>query len=191
MSRSIDWVFGVLWLGINTIAIFAGGAIAFYISYSLGGLAGHLLEGTNEGIVAAIVAWSAMLPLLSAAVGTTQGLLLRDYLLIMQWLKATIVGGMIALALILAMSLYDSTVAITLSPFAAWLGTAIGQWWLLRSVSARANLWLIVAVGVMLLCLKLLSTVSSLPFMILPYIVTTSILMALILPTWRSSRRLT
>lgn len=187
MSRSIDWAFGLLWCAVSATAIFLGGVVAIYAGFFLGGLVGHAIEGTNEGIAGYIVFWTIAPLILSAAVGVAQGWLLRGRLPIARWFGATLGGGVIAAVITVGIGFYDRSVGTDVAPLAVWLGTAIAQRWLLKSFSPRAIGWLIapiVAGSIALIAPS--ATFPPIPFTIIPYSVTTAILIVLILQNWRS-----
>lgn len=190
MNQSIDWAFGLLWCAVSATAIFVGGFVAIYAGFFLGGLVGHAVEGTNEGIAGYVVFYTLVPLILSAAVGVAQGWLLKDRLPIAQWFGATLGGGVIAAAIIVGIGFNDASVGANAASLAVWLGTAFTQWWLLKSFSARAIGWLVVPIllisGTVQIPIALSqpnSMISQPPIIILVYGIVTAILIVWILQT--------
>ena len=190
MNQSIDWAFGLLWCAVSATAIFVGGFVAIYAGFFLGGLVGHAVEGTNEGIAGYVVFWTLVPLILSAAVGVAQGWLLKNRLPIAQWFGATLGGGVIAAAIIVGIGFNDASVGANAASLAVWLGTALAQWWLLKSFSARAIGWLVVPILLMAGTVQIPialgqpnSMISQPPIIILVYGIVTAILIVWILQT--------
>ena len=190
MNQSIDWAFGLLWCAVSATAIFVGGFVAIYAGFFLGGLVGHAVQSTNEGIAGYVVFWTLVPLILSAAVGVAQGWLLKDRLPTAQWFGATLGGGVIAAAIIVGIGFNDASVGANAASLAVWLGTAFTQWWLLKSFSARAIVWLVVPILLMAGTVQIPialgqpnSMISQPPIIILVYGIVTAILIVWILQT--------
>lgn len=184
-SRGFDWIFGLLWWLVSTIAIFVGGFVALYISYFTASQIGLAIEGTNEGAVGSVVFFFLMSLLLTAVVGTAQGWLLKQYLPIAHWFGATLAGGVIGAAITGGVGLSGGN-SLDIASVAAWAGTAIAQWFLLRRFSSRSNAWLIVGVGQIPIALTHPnSMIFKPPILIFVYGIVTAILIVWVLQTAR------
>ncbi len=181
LSRRVNWVFGLLWCLVSTIAIFVGGFVALYISWITAGQLGLAIEGTNEGAVGAVVFLSLMSLLLTPAVGAAQGWLLKHYLPIAHWFGATLVGGAIGAAITSGVGLSGGN-SLDIAVAATWAGTAIAQWFLLRRFSSRSIVWLIAGVVQIPLVLNQPNLmILNPPIVILVYSIVTAILIVWIL----------
>ncbi|MBD2109998.1 hypothetical protein [Nodosilinea sp. FACHB-13] len=165
----------------STVAIFAGGVVALYISWFTAGQLGLAIEGTNEGPVGSIVFLALMSLLLTPAIGIAQGWLLKHYLPIAHWFGATWAGGAIAAAITSGVGLSGGD-SLDIASAAIWAGTAIAQWFLLRRFSSRSIAWLIAGVAQIPLALNQSNLVIlNSPIGILVYSVVTAILIVWIL----------
>lgn len=186
-SYRVNWVFGLWWCLVSTIAIFAGGFVALYISWILAGQLALMIEGTNEGVVGAVAFPALMSLLLTPAIGTAQGLLLKHYLPMAHRIGAALAGGAIGAAITSGVGLSGGG-SIDIALAATWAGTAITQWFLLQRFSPRSIVWLIAGVVQIPLVLSQPNlTILQPPMFILVYSIMTGILIVWIL---RGSSRL-
>ncbi|MBD2124557.1 hypothetical protein [Trichocoleus sp. FACHB-262] len=143
----MDWAFGFLWWVVSMTALFFGGIIALFIGFGSAGGIGNAIEGMIEGVAAYVAFWTIAPLILTAIVGIAQAWLLRQYIPIAHWFSATVAGGAIAAALIGGVGLLgDRTLGVDYSQIAAWLGTAIAQWYVLQRYSSRAFAWPLAAI---------------------------------------------
>lgn len=186
MSRSIDWMLGLVWLGVSMTAIFVGGFFALYISYFAAGQIGLAIEGKLEGTVSSVAFLTLMSLLLAAAVGVAQEWLLRENNLpIAHWFGATLSGGAIGVVIALGVGLAGGD-GLHIASVAVWAGTAVAQWFLLRQVSSRSIAWLIAGVIQIPIALSQPNSMIFMPpIVILVYGVVTAILIVWILQTAR------
>lgn len=181
LSHRVNWVFGLLWILVSTIAIFAGGFVALYISWITASQLGLAIEGTNEGTVGSVVFLSLMSLLLTSAIGAAQGWLLKHYLPIAHWLGAALAGGAIGAAITSGVRLSGGD-SLNIAAAATWAGTAITQWFLLRRFSSRSIVWLIAGVAQIPLVLNQPNLmILKPPIVILVYSIVTAILIVWIL----------
>ena len=185
----MDWAFGFLWWLASTIAIFFGGTLALFIGFGIGGGIGNAIEGTIEGVVAYVAFWTIAPLILTTIVGIAQAWLLRQYIPIAHWFSATVAGGAITAALIVGVGLLvDRTFSVDYFQIAAWLGTAIAQWYVLQRYSSRAFAWPLAAiVASAITCFYPVATLPPIPTVIALYGIVTGILIGLMFQGRRSS----
>lgn len=184
----MDWVLGLLWWFVSTIAIFVGGTLAVFIGFGIGGGIGNAIDGTIEGVAAYVAFWTIVPLILAGIVGIAQAGLLRQRIPIAHWFGATLAGGAIAAVLIVGIGLLsDRTLGADYSQIAAWLGTAIAQWFVLQRYSSRAFAWPLAAVvSSAIAWFRPVVTLPPLPTVIALYGIVTAILIVLIFQNGRS-----
>jgi hypothetical protein len=187
----MDWAFAFLWWLVSTTALFFGGTIALFITFGIAGGIGNAIEGTIEGVAAYVAFWTIAPLILTAIVGIAQAWLLREWqcIPIAHWFSATVAGGAIAAALIVGVGLLvDRNLGVDYFQIAAWLGTAIAQWYVLQRYSSRAFAWPLAAIVASAIAwFHPVATLLPSPTVTVLYGIVTAILIGLIFWGGRSS----
>lgn len=145
-TKQLDWNFFFKWVGIVTLSIFAGMALAFGIMWSVGEAIG-LAAGET---IAAVVAGALFGCIVGLALGGAQALALSEKGLdLRRWVLYSVLGGGLftAVAFGLAFSLFDLETmpeyqAVLLIGSALGQGIGAGQWLVLRGRVPNAPAWM-------------------------------------------------
>lgn len=160
-----------------------GPGFLFWLSWVVASLVGTILplawsevSLSVRDLTAGLVAppWDIDLVVSLATLGIAQALVLFPYFKLrgsLEWLAATIVGNLLVLLLtfvgltyLLAQSSFDSTIfVVTLFPIVAVIVATLPQWFVLRKRIARAWVWVLTHLGLLLMGVILSPILKALP----------------------------